>query len=124
MDPPLAESLLDRVDSILKAAGQQERPIEMEPFRGQLFEAFVTADGGGLLEPDSVPDLRAEALCLQLGERWGLTNAMKASAEQQQQLPADHLKKMRILWSVLRLWMEWDYAWKRWPEFHQESLSE
>lgn len=124
MDPPLAESLLDRVDSILMAAVQQDRPIEMEPFRSQLFEAFVTADGAGLLESDADPDLRAEALCLRMGERWELTSAMKASAEQQQQLPADHLKKMRILWSVLRLWMEWDYAWKRWPEFHQDSLAE
>ena len=124
MDPPLAESLLDRVDSILRAAVQQDSPIEMEPFRSQLFAAFVTADGAGLLELDADPDLRAEALCLRMGERWGLTSAMKASAEQQQQLPTDHLKKMRILWSVLRLWMEWDYAWKRWPEFHQDSLAE
>lgn len=118
MEPPLAQTILDRVDAILAAAGRQQRPIEMEPFRGQLFETFVTAEGAGLLEPDAEADLRAEALCQKLGDRWGLAGATKASAEQQQQLPPEHLAKMRVLWSVLRLWMEWDYAWKRWPEFH------
>ena len=27
---------------------------------------------------------------------------------------------MRLLWSVMRMWMEWTYAWQRWAEFHQE----
>ena len=21
----------------------------------------------------------------------------------------------------MRLWMEWTYAWQRWPEFHQQG---
>jgi len=25
---------------------------------------------------------------------------------------------MRMLWSFLRMWMEWAYAWERWSEFH------
>ena len=32
---------------------------------------------------------------------------------------ADQLAKMRLLWSVMRMWMEWDYAWERWDEFHK-----
>ena len=30
-----------------------------------------------------------------------------------------HLQKMRSLWSIMRMWMEWTYAWQRWPEFHR-----
>lgn len=123
MEPPLAQTILDRVDTILTSAGRQKRPIEMDPFRGQLFEVFVTAEGAGLLDPDAESDLRAEALCQKLGDRWGLAEATRASVEEQQQLPPEHLAKMRMLWSTLRLWMEWDYAWKRWPEFHDQSVS-
>ena len=27
----------------------------------------------------------------------------------------------RLLWSVMRMWMEWDYAWERWEEFHRSQ---
>jgi hypothetical protein len=40
---------------------------------------------------------------------------------QQTRMPADQLAKMRLLWSVMRMWMEWDYAWERWDEFHKSA---
>jgi hypothetical protein len=36
----------------------------------------------------------------------------------QTRLPADQLERMRLLWSVMRMWIEWSYAWRRWNEFH------
>ena len=39
-------------------------------------------------------------------------------------MPADQLAKMRLLWSVMRMWMEWDYAWERWAEFHKTPTKE
>jgi hypothetical protein len=41
----------------------------------------------------------------------------------QSKIPPAQLGKLRALWSVLRLWMEWDYAWKRWEEFHPRQGS-
>lgn len=120
MSLPLGESILDRVQAILSEAEQTRRPLEIEPFRGQLFEVFVTADGAGLIDEDADPDLTADGLCRRLGERWGLSDATRESVERQQKLPPEHLAKMRLLWSVLRMWMEWQYAWSRWPEFHED----
>ena len=119
-DAPLGESIVDRVEAILIDAERQARPLELDPFRGQLFEAFVTAEAAGLLDEDSEPDLSADGLCRLLGERWGLADATRDSVERHEKLPPAHLAKMRLLWSVLRMWMEWQYAWDRWPEFHRE----
>jgi hypothetical protein len=30
-----------------------------------------------------------------------------------------HMNRMRSLWSMMRMWMEWTYAWDRWEEFHR-----
>lgn len=117
-DAPLGERIVDRVEAILIEAGRQSRPLEIDPFRGQLFEAFVTAEAAGLLRDDAEPDLTSDNLCKMLAERWGLADATRDSVERQQKLPPAHLAKMRLLWSVLRMWMEWQYAWDRWPEFH------
>jgi hypothetical protein len=121
LDPPLGDALIDRIEAILTEAQQMRRPIEVDPFRGQLFEAFVTADAAGLLDDEAEPNLTADQLCRRLGERWGLADAMRESVERQQNLPPEQLSKMRMLWSVLRMWMEWEYAWARWPEFHDEA---
>ncbi len=51
-------------------------------------------------------------------ERWGLADATRDSVERHEKLPPAHLAKMRLLWSVLRMWMEWQYAWDRYQEFH------
>ena len=141
---PLAESIVSRVSALLLEAERQHRPVEMEPYRGQLFELFVTAEAAGLVqspdddtdndaEPDASPqsadtlgddslgadNLGADSLCRWLGQRWGLADATRQSADRQEKLPPEHMGKMRLLWSLLRMWMEWQYAWQRWPEFHE-----
>jgi hypothetical protein len=40
------------------------------------------------------------------------------SVARQARLPPEQLAQMRALWSFLRMWMEWTYAWQRWREFH------
>ena len=119
VEVPLGETIVSRVEAILTEAQRASRPIELEPYRGRLFELFVTADAAGYLADDSEVDLSADGRCRQLGERWGLADATRASMESQQKLPADQLAQMRLLWSVLRMWMEWRYAWERWSEFHE-----
>ena len=114
----LAAQILNRVEEVLLDADDKTNPLEVDPFRGQLFELFVTAEGAGYLDGESACDLSADGLCRQLAERWGLREATSVSIEQQSRLSKRHLKKMRLLWSVMRMWMEWTYAWQRWPEFH------
>lgn len=119
LDRSLADDIINRVESLLREAEQAGKPLEIEPFRGQLFELFVTADGAGYVEEDAEPDLTADGLCRLLANRWDLADATLESIATQQKLPPDQLAKMRSLWSVMRMWMEWTYAWQRWDEFHQ-----
>jgi hypothetical protein len=117
----LADRIVDRVDALIQEAEQATRPLEIDPLRGQLFELFVTANGAGYTKPGSNPDLSADGLCRTLGTRWGLDSAARESMSQQTRMPQQHLSKMRLLWSVMRMWMEWDYAWERWDEFHNQQ---
>jgi hypothetical protein len=117
-DAPLDEVIVERVANVLQEAEAATRPLEVEPFRSRLFETFVTAEGAGLLSEDAEADLRAEGLCRRLGEHWGLADATRQSAETQHKLAPEHVAKMRLMWSLLRMWMEWTYAWERWHEFH------
>lgn len=117
----LAEDIVRRVDSLIREAETETKPLEIEPYRSRLFELFVTAEGAGMVEEGDEPDLSADGLCRTLAERWGLAEAMRQSQEEQQKLPAGHLARMRLLWSMMRMWMEWTYAWKRWPEFHDDG---
>ena len=125
MFPPTSTSstlfrdIIDRVEDLIVDAETNSKPLELDPLRGQLFEMFVTAEGAGYLRDDSDPNLTADALCHELADRWGLAEVMRSSLESQRKLPAESLAKMRLLWSVMRMWMEWTYAWDRWPEFHQ-----
>jgi len=114
----LSRHITDEVESIVLEANRTEKPLELDPFRGQLFELFVTANGAGCLAEDAENDLSAENLCRMLSQRWGLTAATKKSVEDRTNLPDEHLSRMRLLWSMMRLWMEWTYAWNRWEEFH------
>ena len=114
----LANSIISRVENLMLEAEETGKPLEIAPYRGQLFELFVTAEGAGFLEEESDPDLTADGLCGALAKRWNLADATRESMQLQQKLPAEQLQKMRLLWSVMRLWMEWSYAWKRWNEFH------
>lgn len=115
----LEKSILTRLDNLIFEAEKQQKPLEVDPYRGYLFELFVTADAAGYVHEDAETDLTAEGICRKLAARWGLADATRESFEQQTQLPPKHISKMRMLWSVMRMWMEWDYAWKRWAEFHE-----
>lgn len=117
----LATDLLDRLEALILDAEQQTKPLELEPYRSQLFELFVIADASGLMRDDSVPDLSPEGLSRELGNRWGLKSAAQSSQTMLNKLSPEHLSKMRLLWSFLRMWMEWQYAWSRFAEFHDRA---
>ncbi len=116
----LDSGIVGRVESLIHEAEQAEKPLEVDPFRGQLFELFVTAEAAGYMHEDAEPDLTADGLCRLLSLRWGLADATRESFDQQTKLDSESLSRMRILWSLMRMWMEWDYAWKRWTEFHDD----
>jgi|SRR5579863_5770356 len=139
IEPSLARSIIDQIDLIVQEAERTKRPLEIDPFRSRLFELFVMADAADLLKeaekgdasagvdavegdsPRNEPlgaDLTADNLCRALAERWNLGDAARESFTNQTRLPAAHLARMRLLWSVMRMWMEWTYAWQRWHEFH------
>ncbi len=117
-DGSLAATIVDGVDALICDAEQGRKPLEIDPCRARLFELFVTADAAGLVTEDADPDLTADGLCRVLSERWGLRTAAEASFRAEAKMPADQLARMRSLWSLMRMWMEWTYAWRRWPEFH------
>jgi hypothetical protein len=121
VDQGLAARLLEEIDDLLFEAEEQTRPLEVEPFRGRLFELFVTAEGAGYVREGADPDLTADGLCRQLADRMGLADAARETMGQLPKLPPDQVAKMRLLWSLMRLWMEWTYAWQRWPEFHGQE---
>ena len=114
----MADHILNRLEELILDADRQTKPLELEPYRGQLFELFVLAEGAGYTKEGSDPDLSADGLCRLLGARWGLAAAAREAMSQQSKIPQQQLAKMRVLWSVMRMWMEWDYAWERWSEFH------
>jgi len=117
----LSSEIVKRVEGVLLDAEQSSKPVEVDPYRGQLFELFVTAEGAGYVDEDAECDLTADGLCHELSARWNLADATRESVGQQTKLAPEHLSKMRLLWSVMRMWMEWDYAWQRWREFHASS---
>ncbi|MCH2200497.1 MAG: hypothetical protein MK102_00895 [Fuerstiella sp.] len=126
----VAEDILNGVETLLMEARKTTQPLEIEPYRSRLFELFVTADGAQLVrddrtssisdEVDNPADLSADGICRTLARRWGLDMAARESTASQSRLEPDQLEQMRLLWSVMRMWMEWAYAWRRWNEFHQK----
>jgi len=119
----LALQIFDRLEQLLLAAENETRPLELDPYRSQLFELFVMAEAAGFLEEESDPDLSGDGISHELARRWKLADAAREAVSQQAKLPAEHLSRMRLLWSCLRMWMEWTYAWQRWPEFHGEQAA-
>jgi hypothetical protein len=117
LDDSLAGSILNQVERLVLEAEKADKPLEVDPFRSQLFELFVTADAAGYTDDESEPDLSADGLCKQLAAEWKLAAAARESFEHQTKLDAESLSRMRLLWSLMRMWMEWSYAWQRWPEF-------
>jgi len=131
----LARDILLGVIELIEDARRKTLPLEVEPHRSRLFEFFVTADGGGLIvddressaQPEETTDeldLSADGLCRQLAQHWGLDMAARESAATQTRLDKEQLELMRLLWSVMRMWMEWSYAWNRWEEFHDPDAVE
>ncbi|WP_437186361.1 hypothetical protein SH668x_003510 [Planctomicrobium sp. SH668] len=116
-------SILEQVDAILKNCEEAKRPIEMDPARSELFDLFATVEAAGGLVEDSPIDLSADGLCQALAQKWGLKAATETSVRENSQLNTEQLSQMRILWSLLRLWMEWTYAWNRWSDFHNNDGS-
>lgn len=114
----LANEIVDQIESVLGEAEEKVRPLELDPYRSRLFELFVMADAAGFLTEGAEIDLTADEILRELAQRWGLATAAQQSFHEQRRLPPEHLGKMRLLWSFLRMWMEWTYAWQRWPEFH------
>ena len=114
----LAANLIDQLDTILREAEEASQPLELDPHRGRLFELFVTAEAAGFTADDAEPDLSADGLCRTLSERWGLRDAAQSAITENNKLTDAPLAKMRLLWSLMRMWMEWTYAWERWGEFH------
>ena len=124
-DPHFAEEILAQVEAVLGECEKKTRPPEVVPYRDQLFGLFAAAFDAGLTEdPDERPpgaaaeDLSADGLCKTLGEKWGLAAAAQANPEDGPALSAQHVAKLRLLWSLMRMWMDWDLAWRRWPEYH------
>lgn len=116
--PHLARTILTGVAELCEQAAAEHQPLEVDPHRGHLFEYFVTAEASGYLTESSECDLTADGLCHLLGDRWGVAAATRESVARQQKMDQESLAKMRLLWSVMRMWMEWTYAWSRWEEFH------
>ncbi len=122
-DTDLAAQIIDEIDRIVKQVVESGEPLEVDPARARLFELFVTAHGAGLLDEEGPADLSADGLCSTLSDRWGLREAALESTARQSRLPPDQLTRMRSLWSVMRMWMEWTYAWSRWDEFHRDAAA-
>ncbi len=114
----VADQILEDLERIVLDADRATKPLELPPYRPQLFEVFARATATGLVQDDADPDLSADGVLKALAERWGLTSATRDAFSQQAKLPPEHLARMRLLWSLLRMWMEWTYAWDRWAEYH------
>lgn len=117
----LIEHVASQLQEVVDEAEANTKPLEMEPYRGRLFELFVLANGAGLTDEAVEPNLTSDAVARILAERWGLRQEVNSSAAAERAISNDGVAKMRLLWSLLRMWMEWCYAWDRWAEFHDET---
>ena len=121
----LAAEVIEQVEDLLFEAEEAGKPIELDPFRGRLFELFVMADASGFLAEGSNPDLTCDGVGRELASRWELARQMggdkPGALPNPAQMPPAQLAKMRLLWSFMRMWMEWTYAWSRWREFHSQD---
>ncbi len=116
--PALATNILNGIAELCEQAAANSQPLEVDPQRGHLFEYFATAEAAGFVQDDAETDLTADALCRLLGQRWGVADGLQQSVASQEKMNQAALGKMRLLWSLMRMWMEWTYAWQRWDEFH------
>jgi len=119
----LARDLVDRINEILQGAVASGRPLELDPERTQLFELFVMADAAGFLLPEAEHDLSCDGVARALAARWDLARNLGGSLPAPDTLEASQLRSLKLLWSFMRMWMEWTYAWQRWDEFHTAASS-
>ncbi|MGE5194639.1 MAG: hypothetical protein ACM3U2_19275 [Deltaproteobacteria bacterium] len=117
----LAHELVGRIDDVLQAAVASGQPLELDPPRSQLFELFVMAEAAGFLEEGAEHDLTCDGVAREVAARWHLSRDMGGQFKPPSSLPPDQLIRLRLLWSFMRMWMEWTYAWQRWDEFHSQS---
>lgn len=146
MDPEFREarrrqlrSILGELETVLTEAQAATRPLEIDPWRSRIFSVFAESWRSGLIpneaearafidadEDDPELQLTADAICRLLAQRWGLDLAAREAQTLQTRLPGDQLERMRLLWSLMRMWMEWSYAWHQWrvqnpPESESEE---
>jgi len=76
-------------------------------------------DAAGFLEEGAAHDLTCDGIARDLASRWKLASRIGADISHPSSLPPEQLKRLRLLWSFMRMWMEWTYAWGRWHEFHK-----
>ncbi|MBI3861965.1 MAG: hypothetical protein HY290_08710 [Planctomycetia bacterium] len=119
----LVRDLVDQISDVLQASHEQHQPIELDPHRARLFELFVMAEATGFLEEGGQFDLSCDGVARELAARWNLASSLGGGISQPSSLPPEQLGRLRILWSFMRMWMEWTYAWQRWPEFHQPAAA-
>lgn len=128
----VSRDILRGIEQLIQEAEAATKPLELDPYRSRLFELFVTADGAGLIaDEQTIPvnsedlqqdgDLSSDNLCRLLAKRWGLDMAAREATATQTRMNQEQIERMRLLWSVVRMWMEWTYAWKRWNEFHDDA---
>lgn len=111
------EHVLASLDAILQSCEERHRPIQEEPSRGDLFDLFAAAAQRELVDGP----LSSDAICRQLASRWGLAGAVRSSVDQRTGIPPDQMARMRSLWGLIQMWMEWTYAWERWSDFHNSA---
>ena len=119
----LARDLVDRIEEELHTASSTGQPIELDPYRSRLFEIFVMAEATGFLEEGSDPDLSCDGIARDLAARWNMAQNMPGGLAQPSALTPEQLSRLRLLWSFMRMWMEWTYAWQRWDEFHNQGAA-
>ena len=117
----LARDLISRIDDVLQGASASGQPVELDPNRSRLFELFVMAEATGFLADGAECDLTCDGVARELAARWNLSRDMGNQSVQPSSLPPEHLSRLRLLWSFMRMWMEWTYAWQRWDEFHKPT---
>jgi hypothetical protein len=117
----LADDLVNRVNEVLQNAADSGQPIEIDPHRARLFELFVMSEATGFLDEGAEHDLSCDGIARDLADRWKLARNLGGDISQPSALPPDQLKRLRLLWSFMRMWMEWTYAWQRWEEFHNTN---
>ena len=114
----VVREIVGQVAQTLEEAEELGRPLELDPFRDRLFQLFVTAEATGFVQEGGQFDLTCDGIARELGNRWNLGRNEQGEAVPPQALAPEQVKRLKLVWSFMRLWNEWAYAWQRWGEFH------